>query len=116
MKVVSSEPLSYDRVKRILEEIPEEERSPEQTKTLEFLRTLNLVPDEEAQEFAKTIKEKVPVLKDTQIMMLVNLLPEDEEDLDVLFMKERINLTPEQKKIILEELDKIRPQREEQKG
>lgn len=112
MEMIKTEGLTFSEAKNtLLKKEKKEELGHEQNLTLEHLRKLKLPTLKDVESAKKELQEKVPVLKDHQISMLLSLLPEDKEDLDVLFMKERINLTNDQVKAVLESIDKIRPEK-----
>ena len=53
-------------------------------------------------EIAKKLAEEIPLLKEIHIISILNCLPKDKEDIDVLFSKERISLDTESKDKIIE--------------
>ncbi len=107
MKVISREPITIVEAKEIMNDLDEKNLGYEQKITLDYLRNYANLPLKSVQE-AKENLSKMDFLKPHQIVMILNILPKTKEDLDVLFMKERITLTKEQAQQILDEIDKIR--------
>ena len=52
--------------------------------------------------------EKVPILKQRYIALILNVMPDTEEEVEALFSKERINLKKEEIKQIVDILAKFR--------
>jgi DNA-directed RNA polymerase subunit F len=101
--VKNSTPISFAQAKTILDKKNEDNLGHEQKITIDYLRKKELLDLKIAQELEKELHEKVPILKDYQIIAIINLMPKDVDDINTLFMKERINLTKEQ----IEEILKI---------
>lgn len=108
MKVIESRPVTFVEAEKILEEKKKSEMAYEQKITVDYLRKFVQIGEKEVELAKKELKEAIDDLKDHQIVMLINLLPETDEEVEVLFVKERLNLTKDQVKKILEVLDKIR--------
>ena len=111
MKLVEEKPVTLVEAKKILEKLAKErsELGYEQKVTLDFLKTYVQLNKKSVDEARKELHEKLPELKEHQIVMLLNILPETEEDVKVIFSKERIEMDDTKIKQILEILDKIRP-------
>ena len=107
MKVISREPITIVEAKEIMNGLDEKNLGYEQKITLDYLRNYANLPLKSVKE-AKEKLSKMEFLKPHQIVMILNILPKTREDLDVIFMKERITLTKEQAQQILDEIDKIR--------
>ena len=60
-------------------------------------------------ENCKQELQAIEGLKDHQTAALMSLFPKNEDEVKVLFAKERINLNKDQISKILEALDKVRP-------
>lgn len=110
MKTVTSTPVSFAKAKKILE-AREKQGGPrhEQSISLDHLRRTQMVGEEDAEAAMTALAEAVPVLREHQTVMLVNNLPQDEDDVKILFMKERINLEKEQVEKILDIIKKLKP-------
>ncbi|MCK5176760.1 MAG: hypothetical protein KAQ92_03480, partial [Candidatus Aenigmarchaeota archaeon] len=61
--------------------------------TLDYLaKTTSQFNAKNKKEVAQKLANEIPKLKEDQIIAILNCVPKDEEDIDVLFSKERINL------------------------
>ncbi|MBU4300583.1 MAG: DNA-directed RNA polymerase subunit F [Nanoarchaeota archaeon] len=78
----------------------------EQKVTLDYLRNVAKANKSDIEGAKKKLAE-LGVLKDHQIMILLNLLPKDKDEIDVIFQKERTTLTKEQIEKILEIVKKV---------
>lgn len=108
MKKTNSTAVSFTEARNILNEIPEESLGYEQKITLEYLKTrqkLSKKDLETAQEELKAIEG----VKDTHIAQLLSLFPKDEDEVKIMFMKDRTPLEGSSVKKILEAVDKVRP-------
>ncbi len=112
MKILEEEAISYAEAKEIMESVEKEtqEMGYEQKITLDFLRSCVILDAESAREAKEELKKEIPELKDTHIAMILNILPEEEEDVKIIFAKERIELDETKMKEILEIVAKIRPE------
>lgn len=114
MQILEEKNITLAEAKAILEKKEQEkvaaqkELGYEQKVTLEHLRKfVRLSP--ETTEKAKKELEALGVLKDYQISALIDVLPKNEEEVNMLFVKERIGLEKEQVGKILSILNSIRP-------
>lgn len=82
----------------------------EQKITLDYLRKFAVLNKSDVDNAVKEL-EGIGVLKEHQIVILIDLLPKTEDDVKTIFMKERTALNKEQIKSILDVLDKIRPKK-----
>ncbi len=80
----------------------------EQKTALDIIRYFTHISKEQALEMVTRLAEDVPRIKDENIIKIVDLMPEDEEDLNVIFSKERIILTDDEMAKILEIVDNYR--------
>ncbi|MBW6451740.1 MAG: hypothetical protein K0B02_03345 [DPANN group archaeon] len=103
-------PISFVTAKDILSSHDELTLGHEQSITLEYLRKFVKLESKDVEFAIKELTENVSILKDYHIIMIIDNLPFDEDELKLLFMKERINLEKDQIKTILEIVDKIRPE------
>ena len=61
--------------------------------TLDYLaKTTSQFNEKNKKEIAEKLGNEISKLKEDHIIAILNCVPKDEEDLDVLFSKERINL------------------------
>lgn len=108
MEVHETNPISMAKAKEILVEREKEgEMGHEQKITVDYLRRFNKLEVAEVEEFIKKLSEALPTLKDHQIISLVNAMPQDEDEIKVIFMKERMTLEKDQISKILEILPKM---------
>ncbi|VVB61491.1 RNA polymerase Rpb4 [uncultured archaeon] len=78
----------------------------EQKVTLDYLRNFAKVSKSDMEDAKKKLSE-LGVLKEHQIIMLLNLLPKTKEDVEIIFQKERTTLTKDQIEKILEITKKV---------
>ncbi|MEA3229334.1 MAG: hypothetical protein U9P44_00305 [archaeon] len=115
LKVVSEKSISFAEAKKILDAKEKslhensKELGYEQKITQEYLRSIAVVDVKTAEEVEKKLLEEIPTLKEHQIFMILNLLPENEEDVELLFAKERIKLEKDQTDKIVKIIEGIRP-------
>ncbi len=112
MKILEEEAISYAEAKEIMEAVEKEtqEMGYEQKITLDFLRSCVILNAESARKAKEELKKEIPELKDTHIAMILNILPEEEEDVKIIFAKERVELDETKIKKILEIVAKIKPE------
>lgn len=115
LEKVKSSPVSFAVAKSILESRDEKTLGHEQKITINYLRQVVKLAPKHVEEVSKQLVEAVPVLRDYQIVMILDSLPKDEEELKILFMKERITLEKDQIKKILDILSKINVSEEKKK-
>lgn len=107
MEITDEKPVSVAEVKRILEaKVKEKKLGYEQNNVLEHLRKFCKLSAKGAEEMIGSLG-RMEKLKERQIMLIVNNLPEDLDDLRLLFANERVSLSPEDKKKILEIVKKF---------
>ena len=90
----------------LLKKEKEKELGYEQRNALEHLRKFANLSESKAKEMAEELK-KIEKLREKHIVNLVNLLPQDEEELRLIFANEIITLTDEEKKTILDVVKKF---------
>ena len=110
LKKVDSRSVSFTETRKILEDRKISELSPEQKQTLDYLRTTHKLSEKDFESSKKEL-EGIEGLKDHQVATLLSLFPKDDEEVKVLFAKERINFTKDQISKIIEALDKVRPEK-----
>jgi DNA-directed RNA polymerase subunit F len=84
----------------------ETELGHEQNVTLDYLRNFAKANKSDIEEAKKKLEE-LDFLKEHQIIALLNLIPKNKEELDVIFQKERLSLNEEQITKILSTLKKV---------
>ncbi len=111
MKLIEEKPVTLVEAKKILEKLEKErgELGYEQKVTLDFMKAYVQLSQKSVLEAKKELREKIPELKEHHIVAILNILPETEEDVKIIFSKERIGLDEAKIKQILEIVDKIRP-------
>ena len=87
----------------------------EQKITVDYLRRHTLLSEKDVTITRKEL-EQIEGLKEHQITALLDLVPETQEDVKILFMKERVSIEKDQIKKILEALDKVRPDKKKIKA
>ncbi len=107
LKVIDEKLITLAEAKKILDKKKVKEMGYEQKITTDYLRKM-VNADLKDIEKAKEELQKMEVLKEHQIINLVNLLPKEEEDVKVIFMKERTNLKDDDVKKILSIIKKIK--------
>lgn len=102
MEILAEEPITDAEVKEILEKREKEaELKYEQKNALEILRKFSVLPADRAKKLFEDLR-KVEKLRNKQIVAIVNLLPEDKDDLRVILQKEYANFTEDEINLILE--------------
>ncbi len=116
LKTVSEVPVTFAKAKDILQgkekERKNEERElgHEQHITLEYLRSIPMLDKKVAEDIAKELIEAIPTLKEHQVIMIIDTLPDCDEDVELLFAKERMKLDKEQIKKVAEIIKKVKPE------
>ncbi len=113
MELEREEAISMAEAKEILSKVVEERgelAGYEQKITLDFLKACIPISGKDAKKMKDELKNAIPELKDHQIATIINILPMNEEDVKIIFAKERLELTDEIIKKILEIVDKYRPE------
>ena len=101
INIKSAEPISFTEAKEILENKDEDSMGHEQKVTLDYLRKTKMFDKVIVKKLKEELSKEISVLKDHQITAIINLMPKRKEDIDTLFMKERISPTKEQIEKIL---------------
>lgn len=101
MEVVKEEVISFVQARKILEtKADEKELGYEQNNALEYLKKFSKMSGKKTQDLIADLG-KVSKLKDRHKNNIANFLPEDAEDLRLLFAHEIVNLSEDDKKTIL---------------
>jgi len=78
----------------------------EQKNTLTYLKKYDKLTEKKAQELKENLSQ-IKKLRDAEIIRIINILPEDKDDLRIVLEKEYNNLTEDEKKLILDNIKKI---------
>lgn len=110
MKILGSKPITNVEAEDVLSKLEKERKQIgyEQKITLDYLRA-HKTPSKKDLNAAVDSLLKNEGLKDHQAILLVNLLPKDEEEVNAIFMKERVKLEKDKVPKILAVIDEIRP-------
>ncbi len=101
MEILEENNITWSLAKKILEKKAKEgELGYEQKNALEHLKKFSKLSEKKVNDMVEALK-KIERLKDKHIINIVNMLPEDADDIRVLFSNELINLSDEEKKQIL---------------
>ena len=104
-EILESEPIPSAEVKKILEEFSEDnELNYEQNITLNHLSRFKKYSVEDTREIYKKLTEEFE-LRDKVATHIVDLVPQDLEDMRVIFAKEPGNIDADDMKKILEMLE-----------
>ncbi len=107
MEVLEEKFVPQSESKKILKEKAKlKELAYEQKNALEFLDKFVKVNPKEADEVIGQLRE-IEKLQDKHMVAILDFLPENEDDLRLLFSNEIITLNEEEKKKILEVVKKI---------
>ncbi len=102
VEVMNEEEVSYIQARQIMETRKKEgDLNYEQKVCLEFLEKLPHFTDKQFSDFLEEL-QKINILRPRHIAMIMNILPDTEEEVEVLFSKERTNLKKEEVKKIVE--------------
>ena len=92
-EIVSERYVTTPEVKEILaKRAKQDELRYEQRTTLEYATRFSRTTAKEARRIVEELMGKVDGLKEHQAVLIVNLLPIDKQDLQLIFAKERIRL------------------------
>ena len=101
MDVIEEKLVSYPEAKKLLEVKAEEKQlGYEQNNAAEHLKKFAKLSSKKAEEMMEEL-EKIQKLKDRHKINIVNFLPEDLDQLRILFAHEVVSLTEEEKKSII---------------
>ena len=108
-KILDERNVTQAEARAIIEERElAEELLYEQKVALDIIRYFTHLPPEQAREMVERLGEEVPRIKEESIVKIVDLMPSDKEDLNVIFSKERVILTDDEVAKILEVVDNYR--------
>lgn len=101
MEIKNEKIVTWAEAKSILEKRAKEKAlGYEQKNALEHLKKSSKLSLSKTEELVKALSE-ITKLKERHIAFIANFLPQDEDDLRVLFANELINLKPDDRKKIL---------------
>jgi len=103
MEVKEEKMISWAKAKKLLEskeKESEDELGYEQKNALEHLRKFSKLSESKSKEMIEELG-KIERLKERQKINIANMLPQDQDDMKVLFANEVVSLSEEDKKKIL---------------
>ena len=101
-EILSENLITNTEAKEILKGRKEEiELGYEQKNSLDYLKKYDKLTKKKAEKIIEELK-KIPKLWERQIISIVNILPQDIDDLRLVMEKDYTNLTDDEKKLILE--------------
>ena len=115
MKIIETKTVTMAESLGQLTKEDEDSLGYEQKITVDYLRRHTLLSEKDVIITRKEL-EQIEGLKEHQITALLDMVPETEEDVKILFMKERVSVEKDQIKKILEALDKVRPDKKKIKA
>lgn len=108
MEIISEEDIAIPEVKKIMEERKKEgDLVYEQKICLEYLDKIPKLTISRIKEIYEELA-KISILRPRYISMIINMLPDTEEEVETLFSKERTNLKKEEVKQIVEIVNKYK--------
>src|SRR3989344_4643219 len=106
MEIKNEQPVAAAVVKKLLaKREKEKELGYEQKVTLDYLKKFSDLSDKQAEELSEELRG-VEKLNERQIVNIVNLLPQDLDELRLIFANERVDLSEGDKKKILDAVKK----------
>lgn len=99
MEVKGEKPVSWVEVKKILSK-KEKELGYEQRNTLEYMKKFCKLSAKSTEQMMGELM-KMEKLNEKHIMNIANHMPQDLDDIRLIFSNERVSLTPEDKKKII---------------
>lgn len=107
MEIKKEEIISFAKAKKILENrSKDKELGYEQNNALEYLKKFSKLSMKKTKEMMEELG-KVSKLKDKHKIMIINHMPNDTEDLRLVFAHEIISLSEDDKKTILKIVKKF---------
>lgn len=101
MNVKDEKVVSWAEAKKIISEKEKnKEFAYEQKNALDHLRKFCKLPEKKYEKIIEELKE-IEKLKEKHIVSIINFLPENQNDLRILFANERLVLTDDEKRKIL---------------
>lgn len=107
MDILDEKFVSWSEAKKILEKkAKEKELGYEQKNALEHLKKFSKLSEKKISDMIKSFK-KNEKLRDRHIMNIVSILPQNMDELNILFSNEIITLSEDEKKNILKSVNKF---------
>lgn len=107
-EVQERRPATFSEALEILEKKKEEkELEFEQSLAYDYVQKFSQLPPEKAKDLVEDLL-KIEKIRDHQAVILANNMPEEKEDIRLIFAKERTSLREETIEQILEIIDKYR--------
>ncbi|MGL4670111.1 MAG: RNA polymerase Rpb4 family protein [Methanobacteriaceae archaeon] len=107
-KVIETQPIPIARVKELLDEFSQEkELLYEQNITLDHATKFSKTSADDAEALVKKLEDEKG-LKKKNAVRIADLMPEDLDDLRLLFAKERLTIKNDEMESILEIIDEYR--------
>lgn len=101
MDINKEQYVTWAQAKKLLEKkSKEKELVYEQKNALEFLRKFGKLTEKKSKDLAGELKN-IEKLKERQIVAIINMLPKDVDELNMLFANEVVTLLEDDKKKIL---------------
>ena len=108
-EIISEDVIPIAKVKGILSSRAEKiELGYEQGISLDYANKFSKMETEDVEKASEELTKNVPRLKKENIVKIVDIVPEDKKDLEVLFSKERLILDEEEINAILEVMAKYK--------
>lgn len=108
MEVLNEEDISMPEAQKIMEERKKDkELGYEQKICLEYLEKIPKVTDAKLKDLVEELS-KITILKPRYIALIINMMPDTEDEISVLFSKERTNLKREEIKQIVDIIKKYK--------
>lgn len=106
-KILDEKLITNTQAKEILKDRSKEtDLGYEQKNTLTYLKKYDKLTEKKAQELAESLTQ-LKKLRERQIVRIINLMPEDNDDLRIILEKDYNNLTEDEKKLILNNVKKF---------
>ena len=101
-EIITENLITNTEAKEILKERKKEiELGYEQKNSLDYLKKYDKLTKKKEENIIEELK-KIPKLRERQIISIVNILPQDNDDLRLVMEKDYTNLTDDEKTLILE--------------
>ncbi len=108
MEITMEEDISMHEAKRIMEERKKQrDLVYDQKICLEYLEKVSRMTPTQVKNLTEEL-EKISILKQRYIALILNVMPDTDGEVEALFSKERINLKKEEIKQIVDILAKFR--------
>jgi len=108
-KLIDERNVTQSEARAILE-AREEAAEPlyEQRIALDIIHKFTKITSDQSQDMSNRMAEEIPRIKEDNIVKIIDLMPKDKDDLNLIFSKERIILTDDEVNKILEIVDNYR--------